>query len=252
MDSKASKQPNKKQRYSENKPIEITEPIELYSKSLMRWIGYILLAFSLIDYIAILVPLQLTNPLWEFQTIGQLVDHVWAPLLGLALVFFLPTKSYLSNLEIYLLRFLSWCSLILGIFYLLMVPLGINNSITINDGAMAQITSQTTQQTEQIDKLNQQLQSATTLEQLNPIAQIVNPSVKTATTNPQDLKSQLTEQIATAKNNLLTAANSAKSQQKLNLIKNSLKVNIGAILAGVSLIGCWNLTRWVRELQRYV
>ncbi len=56
-------------------PIEITEIIENRSFSLLRLIGYILLVFSLIDYIAIITPPRLTDPVWEFQTMSRLVDH---------------------------------------------------------------------------------------------------------------------------------------------------------------------------------
>ena len=70
------------------KQIEITDLIENRSFSLLRMIGYILLVFSLIDYIGILIPPRLTDPPWEFQAMGRLVEHVWSPLLGLAFVFF--------------------------------------------------------------------------------------------------------------------------------------------------------------------
>lgn len=61
---------------------------EMRSASLLRWVGYGLLVLALMDVVDILLPPQLMNPAWEFQTIGALVERVPVPLLGLALVFF--------------------------------------------------------------------------------------------------------------------------------------------------------------------
>ncbi len=41
----------------------------------MGLLGYGLLAFALIDYIDILIPSHFTNPEWELQTLGRLVEH---------------------------------------------------------------------------------------------------------------------------------------------------------------------------------
>lgn len=54
----------------------------------LRWVGYGLLLLALFDTIEVLTPPQFTNPAWEFQTIGALVERVPVPLLGLVLVFF--------------------------------------------------------------------------------------------------------------------------------------------------------------------
>ncbi len=51
------------------------------SSSLFRLVGYGLLVLALFDLIHILIPLQLMNPMWEFQTVGALVERVPVPLL---------------------------------------------------------------------------------------------------------------------------------------------------------------------------
>ncbi len=242
-----------KQEKMYKKPIEVTDTVENRSFTLLRLLGYILLVFALIDYIAIIIPLRLTDPAWEFQTIGQLVDHVWSPLLGIAFVFFYTQNHSIGPREIPVLRCLSWASLILGLLYILMLPLGINNSLTIYRATSAQITDQFGQQTEQIQKLNQQLDAANTPDKIKTIAKIINPqSNAQINATPQELKNKLSQQIQIAGKNVSTTANIVKQQQSISLIKNAVKVNLGAVLSGVCLITVWNLTRWVRILDNNV
>ena len=232
------------------KQIEITDLIENRSFSLLRMIGYILLIFSVIDYIGILIPPRLTDPAWEFQAMGRLVDHVWSPLLGLTFLFFYTQTNWVSPREITMLRCSSWASLILGLFYLLMLPLGINNSLTIYRSTRAQISNQLLQQTTQIDKLNQQLNTADTPVELNNIAKLIN--FDNINAPPQELKTNLKQQIKTAEHSITHAANTAKRQQSINLIKDAVRVNLGAVLAGVGLITVWHLTRWARVFDKDV
>ena len=233
------------------KPIEITDLVENRSFSLLRMVGYIFLIFSLIDYIGILVPPRLTDPVWEFQAMGRLVEHVWSPLIGLVFIFFYTQNNCVSPSELILLRFLSWGSLILGLFYLLMLPLGINNSLTIYRDTSAQITKQLSQQTIQIEKLNQQILTADTPAELNNIAKIINFD-NTVNAPIQELKNNLKQQIQTAEHRMSNAANIAKRQQSINFLKDAVRVNLGTVLAGAGLITVWNLTRWARTFDKDV
>ena len=54
----------------------------------LRWIGYGLLILSVLDTIAVLLPANFGNRLWELQTIGAIVERVPVPLLAMALIFF--------------------------------------------------------------------------------------------------------------------------------------------------------------------
>ena len=132
-----------------------------------------------------------------------------------------------------------------------MLPLGINNSLTIYRGNSAQISNQILQQTTQIDKLNQQLNTADTPVELNNIAKIINFD-NTVNAPPQELKNNLKQRIQTAEHSLTQTANTAKRQQSINLIKDAVRVNLGTVLAGTGLITVWNLTRWTRVFDKDV
>ena len=236
----------------QNKPIQLpNNVVEIQPFILLPFVGYILLVFSLMDYVEVLWSPHLTDPVWEFQTMGQLVEHVLSPLLGLTFVF-IQQQQYISRFELQVLSSLSWLSLILGLLYLLMLPLGINNSITIYNNTSAQITHQAVQQKEQFSKLSQQLNKANTNIELHNLDKIINPQSSTQSNDsPQELKNKLSSQVKTL---ALQASNTAKSAQgdlANNLIKAAVKVNVGTVLAGVCLITVWHLTYWARKERKW-
>lgn len=236
-----------------NKPIEITEAVERRAFALLRFIGYILLLFSLIDYLAILIPPRLTDSAWEFQTIGQLVDHVWSPLLGLTFIFLYNQASIVSFKQLSILRFLSWVALTMGIVYLLLLPLGINNSLTLYKSINARSTNEQAQQQEELQKVTEKLNTSNSPQELNNLAKVLHlPSEAGSNQSPQDLKKKLSQQMQTVTQNASATANTSKRQQIKNLIKESVRTNLGVIISGVCFITFWNLTRWTRIIHKYV
>lgn len=241
----------KKSEKFPTKPIEITEIIEKRSFALLRFIGYSLLIFSLFDYLAILLPPQLTNPNWEFQAISQMVDHVWSILLGFAFIFLFNKSSIVNVKQIGILKLLSWLSLVIGIFYLLMLPLGINNSLTLYRTINNQFTTQQSQQQEQIQKITEQFKTITSPQQLSSIAASLNiPIEPNSKQSPQELKNKISQQIQNSAQNAINVANTAKREQIKNLIKTAVRINIGTIISGVCFIILWRLTSWTRTIEK--
>ncbi len=235
------------------KPIEITEAVEKRSFALLRFLGYTLLIFSLIDYIAIFIPPRLTDPVWEFQSIGQMVDHVWSPLLGLAFIFLYNQNSIVKAKQVSILKVLSWFSLAIGIFYLLLLPLGINNSLTLYKGINAQFTNQQAQQQEQLQKVTEKLNVVKSLQELNNVAKSLNLQNEAGSNQSfEDLKKKRSQQIQTVAQNTLTTAKARNREQIKNLVKNAVKINLGTIISGISFITLWNLTRWARIAHKDV
>ncbi|MBK1988960.1 hypothetical protein A0J48_015675 [Sphaerospermopsis aphanizomenoides BCCUSP55] len=236
------------------KPIEILNLTEHISFGLLRFLGYILLLFSIIDYLSILIPPQLTNPAWEFQVIGQMVDHVWSILLGLTFIFLYSKGSTIKPREIGILRFLSWISLFTGIFYLLMLPLGINNSLTLYKNINSQFVNQQGQQQEQLQKVIEKLNTTNSPQELNNLAKILSLPANEQGSNQslQELKTQLSQQLQRFAQNSTATANAAKREQIKNLTKNAVRINLGTIISGLCLITIWNMTRWVRIIDKNI
>lgn len=220
--------------------------IKAGSYSLMPFAGYVILGFSLVDFLHILIPLQLTNPVWEFQTIGRLVGQVWAPLLGLIFIF--SHREYVGKSEINLLRIISWFSLLLGLFYLLLLPLGVGNTLRIHNSRNLQISAQVSQQLEQLAQVKSRIERANSPAEIANLATSFNPqSPVPQIENPQEFKDELLSQVAQVERNVRTQAVAARQNQKNALLKDSLKFNFSAILAGIAFIGIWVQTRWARK-----
>ncbi len=102
-------------------------------QSIMPWIGVLFLVFGLLDYLFILAPMDFMNPLWEFRFFGQLVDHVWGPLFGLALIL-TPLANTTSYIELKARALLSWIALGLALCYIFVLPFGIITANRIYEG----------------------------------------------------------------------------------------------------------------------
>ncbi len=209
-----------------------------------RLVGYGLLMLALFDLIHILVPLQLMNPIWEFQTIGGLVERVPIPLLGLMLVFYGEGNSR-KKWEIILLKLLSWASLLIGFLFLLLVPLLVVNTSRLNN----QVSSQVTQQLTQLQQLENQVSNGTA-QDINDLATRLNQGRPVDIKDPQELKSRLLSEITKAKNTIQPQTTAALADRRLALLKNAAKWLLGALVSGVLFIYMWNTTRWARRGSR--
>ncbi len=63
----------------------ISEKIDERVVTMIRVIGYFILALTLLGFLNILIPPKFFKPIWEFQAIGQLVDQVWGLLIAFAM-----------------------------------------------------------------------------------------------------------------------------------------------------------------------
>ena len=79
---------------------------EWHSTALFRLVGYGLLALSLFDYVNIFIPPNFTNPVWEFQMMGEAIEKTPVPLIGSILVFY-GKDDFRKDLEEYILKILS-------------------------------------------------------------------------------------------------------------------------------------------------
>lgn len=232
-----------------NSSVYVSILVEQRTQLLVRLLGVGLLVFTLVDYIYIFIPPQFTNPSWEFQTIGALVEHAVFPLLGLIFVFY-RHEGYIGKLEKNLLGFLSWVSLLVGLLYLLMLPLGVADTWRIYHANNAQIASQLSQQSQQLEQIKEQLNQATTDEQLGQLAAALTPQSRSPQIkNTQEFKDQLQTQISQSERSMQLEADKVRSAQRQTLIKNSVKWNLGALIAATLFILIWHLTDWARIRQ---
>jgi hypothetical protein len=212
----------------------------------LRIIGYILLILSFIDVVNIFIPFQFTNPVWEFQMIGALVEHAPLPLIGSIFVLFGNINNR-REVEIYLLNFISWAALLAGILFLLLLPLGIKDTLRIDNQNWVQIANHSSQQITQMQQIKKVLSKATTNQDIIQIIKSLNPQENTLELkNPQDVKSQLLSQMGQLEKNTNNQTQLVQNNTHKELIINSIKWNLGALICSFAFIWIWRITHWVR------
>jgi hypothetical protein len=222
----------------------------------LRWLGYGLLVFALIDAVNILASINTADPTWVLQVIGQFVERVVVPLLGFALVFFGEIYDRKGGEKIGL-RILSWLCLVLAIAFFLMIPPLIIQSISVKGQAEQQVNQQVDQQVkagfEQLDRLESQLATSKP-EDLKALAeQLKSRGIAVDAQDPAGLKAQIQARIKTIKEQAQLQAQKAKDKAKQdasgqinNLVKNAVKWSLGALMAGVLLVYLWKSSSWAR------
>ena len=223
------------------------------SKSIIRfrWIGYGLLVFAFIDVLSILIPPQFTQPAWEFQVIGQLIERAPVPLIGMAMVFYGEQMGRLK-LESLLIKLLSWATVLIALLFLLMVPLAITNTIRLNTQAGQAIDAQVQQQMAQVKQVQEQFDNASP-EQLKAFAEQLQeqlPDDQKDTIDPNNLETlrqQVETRAKTIEAQVTVQATQEKTNRSRNLLKNSVKWSLGAIISSVLFFAVWKTTRWARQ-----
>ena len=220
--------------------------IEQRSTKIMNLVGYVILLLVLLDYAFLLVPPNFFNPTWAYNTAGNFIESVWGLLLGLLLIFYRRDQDIVKPKESFILKIISWSTLLIGITYFLIAPLILTNSFRIHRDNKAQITNQLDYSTTQIEQYSQQLNGASK-EQLGGLLQNYQQnSPEVEINSPQELKNKL---IAEAKQKQQTSQKEIKtkfSQQKKALFKTTVKWLIGAVVSGMCFIMIWKHTQWAR------
>ncbi len=228
-----------------------TDPVK-YEKldvGLPRFVGYILLAFSLVDFINIFVPIKLMNPAWELETIQGLVGQVAAPMLGLVLVFYKQLEFRVKK-EIFWLRQLSWISLAVGILYFLLIPILIVSNIHLDAQLNEQVTTQIDERTASIGGIEQQLTKANSEKDLQTLfkkltGQELPPELQKKSAN--ELKATLSQRLSKTKASIRPQVEAIAQDSRFPLIKKMIKLLVGLVISGTAFIYIWYLTRWVRK-----
>lgn len=227
-----------------NYPI-MTNTSTLWTLALIRVIGYVFLAFFLFDFADTLIPLRLTNPTWEFQTFGALVEKVPVLFLAYAMIY-LGRNFGRKPLEQFLLSLITWLALILGLVYLLMIPISIINTnrlLTLNH----QQTLQLDIQIAQVKKAQTNLKTTNTQSELQQILSrdLGNNSAIPKLENPEQvktLKNRLSTVISDGELKLKEQAQSLKDV-RLELFKKSVKWNLGSLVSAALLFYIWKAAK---------
>jgi hypothetical protein len=233
-----------KENNLQNHPI-MTDTSTLWTLALLRVIGYVFLVFFLFDFVDTLIPLRLTNASWEFQTFGALVEKVPVLFLAYAMIY-LGRNFGRKRLEQFLLSLITSLALILGLIYLMMIPIGLVNTnrlLNVNH----QQTLQLDIQIAQVKKAQTKLKTTNTQSELQQILSrdLGNNSPLPKLENLEQvntLKNRLTAVISDGELKLKEQAQSLKDA-RLEVLKKSVKWNLGSLLSAVLLFYIWRAAK---------
>ena len=219
----------------------------IFSSGILRLVGYGLLLMAIVDIFFLLIPPQLMNPLWEFQTVGAIVERIPVTLLGIVLVYY-GERSDRAPIEAFILKGLSWFSLVSAILLLLIIPLNISNSFRIYNQQNATANVQFVSQKDAIEQFKEQLSAANSKDEISAIIQQqakqkinISDSV-----NTQRLKDNILTNLQNNQDNITSQVQAFRAQKRSLLLKNCLKWNLGALIAAILFFLIWKSTGWAR------
>jgi hypothetical protein len=220
--------------------------VEQDSYFLLHLFGYGLFALALADFFHLLVPLHLMQPNWEFQTMGQFVEHVPVPLISLVLIFIRRAGS-VRKLELRVLKVLSRTALALGLLYLLMSPLILVDAWKIYHQTETRLEAQISQQTEPLQRVKDRLSQAKSDSEILAVLSELSPEANLdGLENVREIKEQTLSEVTSTEEKLRAEAASYQSNQKFELMKDSTKWIFGALVSGSLFIWLWRKTLWAR------
>lgn len=239
--------PSRVSRAQLDDPIKQFSLGQFRSMQLVHMLGYGILLLLLVDAIVILFPFRL-NSTWQFEAFGQCIERVPVLFLGLVLVFF-GEDNPRARYEGPIVKLLSWFTLILAILLYLMIPLGIFNTIKIDQTNELNANLAFSQRVAQINQVKSQVERATSAEDLNKLAAFLRGGGSSSNLSDPDIsqtRQQLFEILKNREQLFIADRDRNVSLQHRTLLKQSFKWNLGAFISGTILFLTWISTRWAR------
>ncbi|NCO73755.1 MAG: hypothetical protein GW795_15125 [Cyanobacteria bacterium] len=137
--------------------MKITSP---FINLILTLVGGILLVSSLIDYLFLLIPLQLDDPNWQINLTNSIVDRGIVPLIGITLLllgWWINDTNNRPKSKISIRLPLFIISSLLGLLFLILVPVHLSNINRVSADLMSQIAQKIEQQQTQIQGFVSQL-----------------------------------------------------------------------------------------------
>lgn len=221
--------------------------------------GLVLIIFTLFNYLLLLFPLNLFDVQWRLSFTTQMVDlGIW-PILGIGLMFaayafeeILGQSKALPTIGWKTLKFWVYLvSLLLGIIFLLLIPLHITSAVGASNDTVKQIEQEATQAKQELEQRleNQQAQMTSLLadnqgledftknselseDQLARLEQFKNdPAALKLQT--ETIRDRLTQRIDRRKEE-------AEKRSQMGAFKSSIRIGISSLL----LASCYLTIGW--------
>lgn len=212
----------------------------------LRSVGYGLLLMAVIDVSFLFITPQLMNPLWEFQTVGAIVERIPLILLGMVLVC-CSKRSDRALAEAILLKVLSWGSLLAAVVLMLTIPLNISNGFRIYHQHNTIANAKFASQKDTIQQFKEQLEAADSQAEIGAILEQQAKQVNIPdSVNIQKLKTDLIANLQNNQDDITSQAEAFRGQKRSLLLRKSLRWNLGAMISSILFFMLWKSTSWTR------
>ena len=227
--------------------------IQVSFSGILRLVGYGLLIMAVVNVSFLLIHPQLRDPLWEFQTLGAIIERIPFTLLGIVLVYYGEKSdkpsgmaSLRAPIETSILKSLSWFSLISAIVLLLAIPLNISNSFRLYYQQNVTNSSQSNPQKNAIEHFRQQLETVNTRDGIKAILQQQAQIDIPASVDIKNLKTNILIDLQNDRDNITAQIRAFRAQKRSLLFKKCLRWNFGASIAAILFFLIWKSTSWAR------
>ena len=206
----------------------------VFFRNILSLIGYGLFLVTVINIGMSIAPLQLTNPLWKFQTGGEIIERTPFILLGMVLIYYGEKGSSVENA---ISKTLSWLSLVLAILLLSIIPLNISNTWHYQQQTI--LSDRQISQKDTIQQFKQQLTAAKSESEISAVFQQQVRAIDLSDLlNLQQLKNNVLSDLSGDRDALVDSKASLKNQRS-NLFEKCLGWNLGALVAATLFLKFW-------------
>ncbi|MEA5535342.1 HpsJ family protein [Crocosphaera sp. XPORK-15E] len=203
----------------------------------LKLIGVIFILSSLLDYVTLAVPLQWESQQWQIGLVTSVVDRGVVPLVGIGFIlvgYWIDSLADASPMKKsgFDLRFpIFILSAVLGLVFLLMVPLHLNNLNVAKTNALEQIQQGAGQGAQQIQNFLTQVDALSKNPQrLNGQLQQLNQAIETGQVQGQQLNAQQLEAARQQRDQLQglrdLAKNPAEYKKRTDELKKQLETQL--------------------------
>jgi hypothetical protein len=190
----------------------------------LKSVGVILIASSLLDYLTLALPFQPLDSQWQNSFTSQVVDRGIVPMVGMAFILVaywieshLDSSSKKSAFDIKLPAFIL--SLLLGVMFLILVPLHLNNLRLTTSNALIQIEQKTSEAeakiSDQYEQLNDVVTKPERLQQLESRIKDLDTAIASGQFQGQQFNSQQLQRLSETKGQLQSFRELTKDPQAL-------------------------------------
>ena len=201
----------------------------------LKLIGTILILSSLLDYITLAIPFQPLDSTWQISFTGNVVDRGIVPMVGIAFVLVgywieagANSKSKKSTFDLRLPVFIL--ASIMGLIFLLLVPLHLNNLREAQSNAITQINERVKEQKDnvqtQFDELNNIAQNPQRLQNIDKQIQDINTAINSGQLQGRQLNSEQLQNLTQTKQRLENFRNLAQQPEALEARLTELKTQL--------------------------